>query len=218
MKPSEETPLCALALCQIAKEAGLPDGVLNCLTVSREEVLEVGKALCKSHLIKKVSFTGSTAVGKWLLKESADTVKKVSMELGGSAPFIVFEDADIDVAVNALIASKFRNAGQVCIASNRILVQRKVYDEFAAAFSKKVSALVCGDGKLRETNVGPLINQNQLSKVRKHFEDCVLKGAKVRAGGGHAHPLNETGGSFFHPTVLTNVTMDMLPFQEETFG
>jgi acyl-CoA reductase-like NAD-dependent aldehyde dehydrogenase len=218
MKPSEETPLCALALCQIAKEAGIPDGVLNCLTVAREEVIEVGKSLCKSHQIKKVSFTGSTAVGKWLLRESADTVKKVSMELGGSAPFIVFDDADIEVAVNALIASKFRNAGQVCIASNRILVQRKVYDEFAAAFSKRVNALVCGDGTHRDTNVGPLINQNQLNKVTKHFDDCVAKGATVSAGGSHAHPQNKTGGTFFYPTVLTNVTKDMLPFQEETFG
>lgn len=176
IKPAEQTPLSALALCAIAEEAGLPAGVMNCLTVAREEVVEVGTALCHSPLLRKVSFTGSTAVGKWLMRESAGTVKKVSMELGGNAPFIVFDDADLDVALNALLFSKYRNAGQACIASNRVFVQAGVYDKFAQMVTAASQSMHCGTINSNaghviaaEPNVtptiGPLIDDRAIAKV-----------------------------------------------------
>ena len=176
IKPAEQTPLSALALCAIAEEAGLPPGVMNCLTVAREEVVEVGTALCHSPLLRKVSFTGSTAVGKWLMRESASTVKKVSMELGGNAPFIVFDDADLDVALKALLFSKYRNAGQACIASNRVFVQAGVYDKFAQMVTAASKGMHCGtinssggrviaaDPAVNPT-IGPLIDDRALAKA-----------------------------------------------------
>jgi len=218
IKPSEETPLSALALCALAEMAGVPAGVVNCLTVGREEVVQVGAQLCHSDYIRKVSFTGSTAVGKWLLKESSVGVKRVSMELGGNAPFIVFEDADIDVAVRALMAAKFRNAGQACIAANRILVQRPIMDRFTEALSKKVNGLKTGDGMTPGISMGPLINSKGLSKVADQVNSCISNGASLVMGGSEAESLNAAGGTFYLPTILTNVTTSMAPFREETFG
>lgn len=217
IKPSEETPLSALALCVIAEEAGFPAGVVNCLTTGRDEVEMTGSMLCHSRLIRKVSFTGSTAVGKWLMRESASTVKKVSLELGGNAAFIVFDDADIDIALNALMFSKFRNAGQACIASNRVFVQQNIYQRFADRLSEVVGKLQCGQGFDAAVTMGPLINQKGLHKVSAQVEDCLSKGAK-KLTGGRTHALSAQGGFFYEPTVLTHVTKDMLPYTQETFG
>lgn len=218
IKPSEETPLSALALCAIAHEAGVPAGVINCLTVGREEVTEVGMALCHNPLLRKLSFTGSTKVGQWLMKESASTLKRISLELGGNAPFIVFDDADLHVALNALMNSKFRNAGQTCISSNRILVQEGVYEKFAKMVSEKVAELVCGNGLDKGVTLGPLINDQGLLKVKRQVDDCISKGAIATTGGAVNSDLNAMGGTFFQPTVLTGVTPDMVPCHEETFG
>jgi succinate-semialdehyde dehydrogenase / glutarate-semialdehyde dehydrogenase len=218
LKPSEETPLTALALCAIAEEAGIPSGVINCLTVGREEVKAVGEALCHSDKIRKLSFTGSTAVGKFLMRESASTVKKVSLELGGNAPFIVFDDADLDVAVKAIMTTKFRNAGQACIASNRILVQENVYEKFADLLCKKVTKMVVGNGLQPGVSLGPLINQKGLEKVSRHVDDSIAKGAQLLTGGPVEVSMNSSGATFYKPTVLTGVTPEMAPFTEETFG
>lgn len=218
IKPAEETPMSALALCVIAEEAGLPAGIMNCLTVARSEVVDVGTAMCHSPLFRKLSFTGSTPVGKWLMRECATTVKRISLELGGNAPFIVFDDADIETSVTALVNSKFRNAGQTCISSNRVLVQEGVYDAFAAALAARVTAMQCGDGLTEGSTCGPLINDAAVAKVGRHVEDCVAKGATVLAGGAAPADLNEAGGCFFTPTVMANVTEEMLPCIEETFG
>ncbi len=165
LKPADETPLSALAMCVILQEAGLPPGVVNCLTVAREDVDMSGRMLCTSPLLRKISFTGSTAVGKWLMRAASSTVKKVSLELGGNAAFIIFDDCDLDVALSALMFSKFRNAGQVCIASNRVFVQENVYKLFADKLSEAVRMLRCGHGVEENTNVGPLINRKGLHKV-----------------------------------------------------
>ena len=218
IKPADMTPLSALALCAIAEEAGVPAGVVNCLTVAKEEVVAVGGALCREPLLRKLSFTGSTAVGKWLMRESASTMKRLSLELGGNAPFIVFDDCDLEVALSALINAKFRNAGQTCISSNRIFVQAGVYEAFAEALTTRVRAMRVGNGLGVDTTMGPLINAAGLDKVKRHVEDCVAKGAVVRTGGQPNQELNSRGGTFFNPTVLTEVTPDMLPFEEETFG
>jgi len=218
IKPADLTPMSALALCVIAEEAGVPPGVVNCLTVAKEEVVAVGGALCHDPLLRKLSFTGSTGVGKWLMRECASTVKRLSLELGGNAPFIVFDDCDVETAVSALINAKFRNAGQTCISSNRIFVQAGVYDEFAAQLSARVKAMKVGDGMKRDTTLGPLINAASLEKVTRHVEDCVAKGATVQVGGQANGKLNSAGGTFFNPTVLTNITANMLPWSEETFG
>lgn len=218
IKPADMTPMSALALCVIAQEAGVPAGVINCLTVAKEEVVAVGGAMCHSPLLRKLSFTGSTNVGKWLMRESASTVKRLSLELGGNAPFIVFDDCDIDTAVAALLNAKFRNAGQTCISSNRIFVQSAVYEKFADALTTKVRGMKVGNGLDPSTTSGPLINAAGLEKVARHVQDCVDKGAVVRTGGSRNQKLNDAGGFFFNPTVLTNVTPEMLPFTEETFG
>lgn len=219
IKPSEETPLSALALCAIAEMANVPPGVINCLTVGRDEVKGVGLAMCHDQFLRKISFTGSTAVGKWLMRESASTVKKVSLELGGNAPFIVFNDADLEVAANALMFAKFRNAGQACIAANRVLVQEGVYKQFCDLMASKVqSALVLGHGLEKTTTMGPLINSAGLDKVSRHVQDCIRLGAKAITGGSHHHAFNAAGGSFFQPTVLTDVTLAMTPMLEESFG
>jgi succinate-semialdehyde dehydrogenase / glutarate-semialdehyde dehydrogenase len=218
IKPAELTPLSALALCAIVHEAGVPPGVVNCLTVGREEVIEVGGSMCHHPDLRKLSFTGSTAVGKWLYRESSETVKKLSLELGGNAPFIVFDDADIPIAVTALINAKFRNTGQTCISSNRIFVQAGIYDEFASALADKVKNIKCGDGFNSDNTAGPLINALGLKKVSDQVEDCLALGATVLLGGEPIHELNAKGGTFYKPTILTNVTPSMRPYFEETFG
>eukprot|EP00597_Dinobryon_sp_UTEXLB2267_P004907 CAMPEP_0170059152 /NCGR_PEP_ID=MMETSP0019_2-20121128/1529_1 /TAXON_ID=98059 /ORGANISM="Dinobryon sp., Strain UTEXLB2267" /LENGTH=517 /DNA_ID=CAMNT_0010264315 /DNA_START=52 /DNA_END=1602 /DNA_ORIENTATION=+ len=228
IKPAEATPLSALAICALVEEAGIPPGVVNCLTVGREEVAEVGALLCHSSAIRKLSFTGSTPVGKWLMRECASTVKRISLELGGNAPFIVFDDADLDVALAAVMSSKFRNAGQACIATNRLLVQEGVYERFAAMLTEAVSSkLVCADGFHASSTIGPLINRAAVTKLASHVADCVARGGTVTTGGQECVVLNnartsgndsQDKGCFFEPTVITGATTEMLPFKQETFG
>lgn len=212
VKPSELTPLCALALAELATRAGFPAGVFNVLTTT--DALGVGRALTASPTVRKLSFTGSTAVGKLLIRDCAETVKKVSMELGGNAPFIVFDDADLDAAVAGAMASKYRNAGQTCVCANRILVQDGIYDAFADKLAAAVAGLEVGDGMQEGTNQGPLINQAAVEKVEQHIEDALNKGARVMCGG-HRHVR---GGTFFEPTILADVTPTMRVASEETFG
>ena len=214
VKPAEDTPLCALALAVLAEEAGVPPGIFNIVTCSKDRAPQVGEELTTSPAVRKVSFTGSTPVGKLLMRQASGTVKKVSLELGGNAPFIVFDDADLDAAVTGLMASKYRNTGQTCVCANRIYVQSGVYDEFVEKLKTAVGKLVVGAGLEGETHQGPLINQAALDKVRRHIADATERGAKVVMGG-QAHAL---GGTFFEPTILTDVTQDMLVASEETFG
>jgi succinate-semialdehyde dehydrogenase / glutarate-semialdehyde dehydrogenase len=211
-KPAEDTPLSALALAVLAEEAGVPKGVFNVVTTS--DAKSVGNELCANPKVRKLSFTGSTEVGKILMKQCADTVKKISLELGGNAPFIVFDDADIDAAVDGAMASKYRNAGQTCVCANRIYVQDSVYDAFAAKLTAKVKSLKVGDGLETDVKIGPLINEDGLKKVQDHVKDAVQKGAKVETGGS----VVKQGGTFFEPTVLTGVTRAMRVANEETFG
>lgn len=214
VKPAEDTPLCALALCVLAQRAGLPDGLLNVVTCSKQNAHKVGGELTGSPVVRKVSFTGSTPVGKMLMRQSADTVKKVSLELGGNAPFIVFDDADLNAAVAGVMASKYRNTGQTCVCANRILVQDGVYDEFVERLIAAVSKLKVGPGLEGEVHQGPLINQAALEKVQLHISDALAKGARV-VHGGEPHAL---GGTFFEPTIMVDMTQDMLVAREETFG
>jgi succinate-semialdehyde dehydrogenase/glutarate-semialdehyde dehydrogenase len=211
-KPAEATPLSALAIAVLGEEAGIPPGVLNIVTGL--DAAAIGLELCTSNLVRKVSFTGSTEVGRILLRQSADTIKKLSLELGGNAPFLVFDDADLDAAVDGAIASKYRNAGQTCVCANRIYVQDSVYDEFARKLAAKVEALKVGPGTEEGVAIGPLIEPAALDKVREHVADAVGKGARV-AVGGKPHPR---GGLFFEPTILVDVTQDMRVAREETFG
>jgi len=211
IKPASQTPLSALALAVLAEEAGFPKGVINVITGSAKEI---GVELTTNPIVRKVSFTGSTEVGKVLLKQCASTVKKVSMELGGHAPFIVFDDADIDEAVIGAIQSKFRNTGQTCVCANRIFVHEKIYDEFLNKFSKAVSKIKVGDGFEEGVTSGPLIDSSSLDKVKEHVDDAVNYGAKI-AVGGEVHPL---GGNFFQPTVLSDVKINSKITSEETFG
>ena len=210
-KPAHQTPLSALALAELSQRAGIPAGVINVLTGSARAI---GAELTGNPLVHKLTFTGSTAVGKILLEQCAATVKKVSMELGGNAPFIVFDDADLDAAVAGAIVSKYRNTGQTCVCANRFLVQKGVYDAFAAKLAAAVGKLRVGDGLAGETDQGPLIDVNALQKVSEHIADAVAKGAQILTGG-KVHAL---GGTFFEPTVLVSVTTDMLVAREETFG
>lgn len=212
IKPAEDTPLSAIALAVLAEEAGIPKGVFN--VVPTNEAADIGKALCDDDRVRKLSFTGSTEVGRILMKQCADTIKKVSFELGGNAPFIVFDDADIDEAVKGAIACKFRNAGQTCVCANRIYVQNGVYDIFADKFAKAVEALTVGHGDEDGVDIGPLINQAAIEKVEDHIENATTHGAAVMVGG-KAHDL---GGTFFQPTVLRDVVKDMKIASEETFG
>lgn len=212
VKPAEDTPLCALALAELAARAGIPAGVLNIVTTARPA--SVGNELTHSPLVRKVSFTGSTEVGKLLMRQSASTVKKVSLELGGNAPFIVFDDADLDQAVIGAVASKYRNAGQTCVCANRILVQDGVYEAFAAKFAVAVAALKVGNGANAGITQGPLINAKAIDKVEALVNEAIGKGAKVVLGG-KRHGL---GGSFFEPTILTDATREMAVFREEIFG
>jgi succinate-semialdehyde dehydrogenase / glutarate-semialdehyde dehydrogenase len=211
LKPSEETPLSAFALAVLAEQAGIPAGVFNIVS---GDALAIGKVLTDSDIVRKLSFTGSTRTGKLLARQCSDTIKKLSLELGGNAPFIVFDDADIDAAVRGAMASKFRNTGQTCVCVNRFYVQSGVYDAFTQALAEAVRKLRVGDALTGDFDQGPLINQAALTKVQQHVFDAVSKGARVLAGG-KPHPL---GGTFYEPTVLADASPDMLIAQEETFG
>ena len=211
LKPSEETPLSAFALAVLAEQAGIPAGVFNIVS---GDAVAIGGALQASSTVRKLSFTGSTRTGKLLMRQAADTLKKVSLELGGNAPFIVFDDADLDAAVKGAMASKFRNTGQTCVCVNRFFIQDGVYDAFTAKLAEAVAAMRVGDALQGDTEQGPLINAQALAKVEAHVGDAVEKGAKVLCGG-RRHAL---GGTFFEPTILTEASNDMLIAQEETFG
>jgi succinate-semialdehyde dehydrogenase/glutarate-semialdehyde dehydrogenase len=211
VKPAEQTPLSALALAVLAERAGVPAGVFNVLT---GDPVAVGGALTASALVRKLTFTGSTEVGRLLMRQSADTVKKISLELGGNAPFIVFDDADLDAAVEGAMASKYRNAGQTCVCANRFFVQSGVHDAFAAKLADRAAALKVGRGIEPGVEQGPLIDAQALDKVEAHVADAVSRGARVLVGGRrHAR-----GGTFFEPTVIADVTPDMRVMREETFG
>jgi succinate-semialdehyde dehydrogenase/glutarate-semialdehyde dehydrogenase len=212
IKPAEDTPLSALAVALLAERAGFPKGVINIVTGSNP--VPIGKELTESPIVKKFSFTGSTEVGKLLMRQCASTVKKVSLELGGNAPFIVFDDADLDAAVVGAIASKYRNTGQTCVCANRLLVQDGVHDAFAAKLAEAVGKLKVGPGLSGDTQQGPLINQDALDKVEALLADATSKGAKVMLGG-KRHAL---GGTFFEPTVISGVTPAMRMAREEIFG
>lgn len=214
IKPSEDTPYSALALCELGSQAGIPPGVLNIITSSREKTPAVGKLLCEHPLVSKISFTGSTAVGKILLKQSAASVKRVSMELGGNAAFIVFDSANVDAAVAGAMASKFRCSGQTCVCSNRILVQEGIHDRFVETFKNAVAKLKVGDGFDDGVTQGPLINSSAVEKVEIHVRDAVSKGAVVVTGGKRLGDKT----NFFQPTILTGVKQDMVCAKEETFG
>jgi succinate-semialdehyde dehydrogenase/glutarate-semialdehyde dehydrogenase len=210
-KPAPQTPFSALALAELGSRAGLPPGVFNVVTGDAEQI---GGELTSNPLVRKLSFTGSTAVGKKLIAACAGTVKKVSMELGGNAPFIVFDDADLDAAVQGLMASKYRNTGQTCVCANRVYVQDGVYEAFAAKLAVAVAGLRVGDGLAGPTDQGPLIDERALAKVQAHIADAVSQGARIAAGG-KPHAL---GGTFFEPTILLDVTPGMRVSREETFG
>jgi succinate-semialdehyde dehydrogenase / glutarate-semialdehyde dehydrogenase len=211
LKPASQTPFSALALCELAERAGVPKGVFSCVTGTAKEI---GGEITSNPTVRKVTFTGSTEIGKLLMAQCAATVKKTSMELGGNAPFIVFDDADLDAAVKGAIASKYRNAGQTCVCANRILVQDGVYDAFAKKLADAASAMKVGNGAEAGTVIGPLIDMKAIEKVEQHVADALKKGARVVVGG-KRHTL---GGSFYQPTVLADVTTDMMVTREETFG
>lgn len=211
VKPAEQTPLTALALARLAEQAGFPAGVFNVITGNP---VAIGGALTASPVVKKLSFTGSTEVGRLLMAQSAPTLKKLSLELGGNAPFIVFDDADLDQAVAGAIAAKYRNSGQTCVCANRFLVQAGIYDAFAARLAEQVARLQVGDGSAPGTQQGPLIDADALAKVQAHVADALDKGARLLTGG---RP-HSRGGNFFEPTVLANVTPAMRVAREETFG
>ncbi len=211
IKPASDTPYSALALAELADRAGIPKGVFSVVTGASGAI---GGEMTSNPIVRKLTFTGSTEIGKILMKQCADTVKKTSMELGGNAPFIVFDDADLDSAVQGAMASKYRNTGQTCVCANRLYVQDSVYDEFAAKLADAVKAMVVGDGLKGETQQGPLINMAAVEKVEEHIEDALAGGAKIIIGG-KRHAL---GGTFFEPTILADVTQDMKVAREETFG
>jgi succinate-semialdehyde dehydrogenase/glutarate-semialdehyde dehydrogenase len=214
IKPAEQTPLSALALVELAKEAGIPDGVINLVTADAKNSIEIGKALCDSPLVRHLSFTGSTPVGRILMEQCAPTIKKVALELGGHAPFIVFEDADLDAAITGAMQSKYRNAGQTCVCTNRFYVHESLHDAFVEKLSQATKRLVIGPGLDKGVQLGPLIDQQAIDKVEQHVQDAVAKGARVMAGG-KRHAL---GGNFYEPTVLAGVKKGMLITEEETFG
>ena len=215
LKPAEQTPLSALALAVLAEQAGIPAGVLNIITADSDQSIAVGKVLCASPTVRKLTFTGSTPVGRILMQQCAPSIKKMSLELGGHAPFIVFEDADIDAAIEGAMVSKYRNAGQTCVCTNRFYVHAKVYDSFAEKLAARVSgSLSVGEGFEDKVTTGPLIDEAAVAKVEEHVQDAVAKGAKILCGGAkHAR-----GGRFYQPTVITQVSEDMLCMREETFG
>ncbi|EZP36506.1 NAD-dependent succinate-semialdehyde dehydrogenase [Janthinobacterium sp. GMG2] len=211
LKPASQTPLSALALGELALRAGVPPGVFNVVTGAAQAI---GTELCHNDLVRKITFTGSTEVGAWLSREAAGTIKKLSLELGGNAPFIVFDDADIDAAVEGVLMSKYRNSGQTCVCANRIYVQDSIYDDFAARLVAKVAELKLGNGLDAGVTQGPLIDENAVRKIEQHIADALSKGGKL-AIGGKRHAL---GGSFFEPSVVLEANSDMLVAKEETFA
>ncbi|STR27579.1 Succinate-semialdehyde dehydrogenase [NADP(+)] GabD [Janthinobacterium lividum] len=211
LKPASQTPLSALALGELALRAGVPAGVFNVVTGAAQAI---GTELCHNDLVRKITFTGSTEVGAWLSREAAGTIKKLSLELGGNAPFIVFDDADIDAAVEGVLMSKYRNSGQTCVCANRIYVQDSIYDDFAARLVAKVTELKLGNGLDAGVTQGPLIDENAVRKIEQHIADALAKGGKL-AIGGKRHAL---GGSFFEPSVVLEANSDMLVATEETFA
>jgi succinate-semialdehyde dehydrogenase/glutarate-semialdehyde dehydrogenase len=212
IKPAEQTPLSALAVAELAIRAGMPAGVLNIITADSDNSIAVGKVLCESDIVRHLSFTGSTEVGRILMRQCAPTIKKLSLELGGNAPFIVFDDADIDSAVEGAMVSKYRNAGQTCVCANRLYVQEGVYDAFVAKLAAKSKTIKVGNGFESGITQGPLIDDQAMAKVEQHVADAIAKGAIVVAGG------KKIGSRFYEPTVLANATSDMLCAREETFG
>jgi succinate-semialdehyde dehydrogenase/glutarate-semialdehyde dehydrogenase len=214
VKPAEQTPLSALALAELAQRAGIPAGVFNVLPADESRSIEIGKLLCDSPTVRKLSFTGSTQVGRILMQQSAPTLKKLSLELGGNAPFIVFPDADLEAAVDGALVSKYRNAGQTCVCTNRFYAHADIYDAFVEKLAAKAAQLKVGAGAEAGVQQGPLIDANALAKVEAHVADAVAKGARVVTGG----TRHERGGTFYTPTVLANVTAEMIVAREETFG
>jgi succinate-semialdehyde dehydrogenase/glutarate-semialdehyde dehydrogenase len=214
IKPAEQTPLSALALAELSRQAGIPPGVVNIITGDAAQSVAIGKVLCDSPVVRHLSFTGSTEVGRILMAQCAPTIKKLSLELGGHAPFIVFEDADIDAAVAGAMASKYRNAGQTCVCANRFYVHSKVIDAFTERFAKAVQTLTVGNGLDAGVMQGPLIDGAALNKVEEHVADALSKGATLVTGG----KLAAMGGHFYEPTILSNVTPAMRISVEETFG
>ena len=214
-KPAEDTPLTSLALVQLAHEAGVPAGVLNIVTASRQNTPAVVDVWLDDSRVRKITFTGSTPVGKHLARRSADTLKKLSLELGGNAPFIVFDDADLDAAVDGLMAAKFRNGGQTCVCPNRVFVHRSVFDAFAAKLAAKVAALKVGPASAPASQIGPMINDRAVEKIERHVQDAVAKGAKVLTGG---QRLPHLGPNYYAPTVLSGADASMACACEETFG
>jgi succinate-semialdehyde dehydrogenase / glutarate-semialdehyde dehydrogenase len=214
MKPAEQTPLSGLAIAKLAEEAGLPAGVLSMVTGDAEDAPEIGREMTSNPLVRKVGFTGSTEVGKLLMRQCADGLKKVSLELGGNAPFIVFDDAELDAAVEGALICKFRNSGQTCISANRMLVQDGIYDDFLSTFVERVVRLKVADGFQPDVNVGPLIDGQALDKVERHVADAQDRGAELVLGGSR----HELGGQFYQPSVLTGISDTMAMSSEETFG
>ena len=212
IKPAEQTPLSALAVAELAQRAGMPAGVLNIVTADSEQSIAIGNVLCASDTVRHLSFTGSTEVGRILMKQCAPTVKKLSLELGGNAPFIVFDDADIDSAVEGALISKYRNAGQTCVCANRLYVQDGVYDAFVDKLAAKVRAIKVGNGFDAGVTQGPMIDANAVAKIESHVADALAKGARLLVGG------HKMGGQYYEPTVLADTTADMLCAREETFG
>ncbi|NUA28479.1 NAD-dependent succinate-semialdehyde dehydrogenase [Cupriavidus basilensis] len=217
-KPAEDTPLTALALVWLAGQAGFPEGVLNIVTASRERAPEVVDVWLADSRVRKITFTGSTPVGKHLARESAGTLKRLSLELGGNAPFIVFDDADLDAAVDGLMASKFRNGGQTCVCPNRIYVQDGVHDDFVSRLSKQVAALAVGPATHPDSQIGPMINARAVEKIERHVKDAVRLGARVMVGGERVRNAVADGPNYYLPTVLTQATPEMALSCEETFG
>lgn len=211
-KPASDTPLSALALAELAEQAGVPPGVFNIVTGQKPQ--EISEELCANPTVRKLSFTGSTGVGKILMRQCADTIKKLSLELGGNAPFIVFDDADIDAAVQGALICKYRNAGQTCVCANRFYIHESVYDEFAEKLTAQVKEFAVGDGLKDGTIIGPMINDRAVDKVQSLLTDAADKGAEIKTGG----KLHELGGRFFEPTVITNLNSDMEIAREEIFG
>ncbi|WP_311224352.1 MULTISPECIES: NAD-dependent succinate-semialdehyde dehydrogenase, partial [unclassified Acidovorax] len=214
-KPAENTPLTSLVLVLLAHEAGVPPGVLNIVTASREKTPEVVDVWLDDSRVRKITFTGSTPVGKHLARRSADTLKKLSLELGGNAPFIVFEDADVEAAVDGFMAAKFRNGGQTCVSPNRVFVHAQVHEEFATKLAARVSALKVGPASDAASQIGPMINERAVEKIERHVQDAIARGAKVLAGGKR---LTELGVHYYAPTVLTGADATMACACEETFG
>jgi len=215
IKPAEATPLCALAVAELAQRAGMPPGVLNVITADADKSIEVGKALCASDVVRHLSFTGSTEVGRILMQQCAPTVKKLALELGGNAPFIVFNDADLDAAVEGAMISKYRNAGQTCVCANRLYAQSGIYDAFVAKLAERVAQMKVGNGFETGVTQGPLIDEQALAKVEVLVADALAKGAQVVTGGARA---DVAGGQFYQPTVLSHVSPDMRLAREEIFG